>query len=70
MRLQMQKLEATVPETAATWEQESRATGEGCELIGAVDGTFLGRMVLVFLDLPTGYVVLEVAAEDRSYATW
>jgi len=27
-------------------------------------------MVLVFLDLPTGYVVLEAAADDRSYATW
>ena len=57
-------------ETAATWEQEGGATGEGREIIGAVDETFLERMVLVFLDLPTGYMVLEAAADDRSYATW
>jgi len=65
-----QKLEAAILETAATWEQEGGATGEGREIIGAVDETFLERMVLVFLDLPTGYVVLEAAADDRSYATW
>ena len=66
----MQILEAMLLETAAPWEQEGGATGEGREIIGAVDETFLERMVLVLLDLPTGYVVLEAAADDRSYATW
>ena len=70
LRSVMQKLEAALLETAATWEQEGGATGEGREIIGAVDETFLERMVLVFLDLPSGYVVLETAADDRSYATW
>lgn len=28
------------------------------------------QLLLVFLDLPSGYVLLEEAAEDRSYATW
>ncbi len=27
-------------------------------------------MLLVFVDLPTGYILMEEAAEDRSYATW
>lgn len=70
LRRVMQTLEATRLETAATWEQESVATGEDREIIGAVDETFLERMGLVLLDLPTGYVVLEAAADDRSYATW
>jgi len=66
----MQTLEATILETAAPWERDGVATGEGREIIGAVDETFLEYMVLVFLDLPTGYVVLEATAEERSYATW
>ena len=70
LRRVMQTLEAALLETAATWEQEGSATTEGPEIIGAVDETFLERMVLVLLDLPTGYVVLEAAADDRSYATW
>ena len=40
------------------------------EIIGAVDETFLEQMILVFLDLPTGYLVLEEVADDRTYATW
>ena len=40
------------------------------EIIGAVDETFLERMILVFMDLATGYLLLEEVADDRTYATW
>lgn len=70
LRCVMQTLEATILETAATWEQDGVAMGEGQEIIGAVDETFLEQMVLILLDLKTGYVVLEATADDRSYATW
>src|SRR5262249_61270418 len=40
------------------------------ESIGAVDETFLERMMLVCMDLRTGYLLLEAAADDRTYATW
>jgi hypothetical protein len=70
LRSVMQTLESTLLETAATWETHEVATGEEREIIGAVDETFLERMVLVFLDLPTGYVVLEETADDRRDATW
>jgi hypothetical protein len=40
------------------------------EIIGAVDETFLERMMLVFMDLRTGYLLLEEVADDRTYATW
>ncbi len=54
LRRVMQTLEATMLETAATWEKHEVATGEERESIGAVDETFLAQMVLVFMDLPTG----------------
>src|SRR4029434_491206 len=66
----MQALEAALLETAAAWEQEGCASGEVREIIGAVDETFLERMLLVFMDLATGYLVLEEVADDRTYATW
>jgi hypothetical protein len=66
----MQTLEAALLETAAAWEQAGQACGEVREIIGAVDETFLERMLLVFMDLATGYLVLEEVADDRTYATW
>ena len=70
LRRVMQTLEATILETVTTWEKDGVARGAGQEIIGAVDETFLERMVLILLDLTTGYVVLEETADDRSYATW
>ena len=66
----METLEAALLETTAAWEQAGRACGEVREIIGAVDETFLERMLLVFMDLSTGYLLLEEVAEDRTYATW
>jgi hypothetical protein len=66
----MQALEAALLETATAWEQEGCARGERREVIGAVDETFLERMLLVCMDLATGYLLLEEMAEDRTYATW
>jgi Family of unknown function (DUF6399)/IclR helix-turn-helix domain len=66
----MQALEAALLETAEAWEQDGRAGGERREIIGAVDETFLEQMMLVFMDLRTGYLLLEEVAEDRTYATW
>jgi hypothetical protein len=66
----MQALEAALLETAAAWEQDGVAAGEVREIIGAVDETFLERMILVFMDLATGYLLLEEVAEDRTYTTW
>ena len=62
----MQALEAALLETAEAWEQDGRAGGERREIIGAVDATFLAQMLLVFMDLRTGYLLLEAVAEDRT----
>jgi len=66
----MEALAGTIVETAGAWEQEGVAAGEVREIIGAVDETFLAQMMLVFQDVPTGYIVQEEVADDRTYATW
>lgn len=66
----MQALEAALLETGAAWEQQGCASGAMREVIGAVDETFLERLILVCMDLATGYLLLEEAADDRTYPTW
>src|SRR5215216_1074966 len=70
LRTVMHTLERLIWETGASWENEGIAHGEIRPVIGAVDETFLQRMMLVFMDLATGYVLMEEVAADRSYATW
>jgi Family of unknown function (DUF6399)/IclR helix-turn-helix domain len=66
----MHTLEGLLLETAATWEQEGIAHGEIRPVIGAVDETFLQRLMLVFMDLATGYLLMEEGATDRRFDTW
>ncbi len=70
LRSVMVALAVTIKETAQAWEQDGVAAGEVHEIIGAVDETFLEQMMLVFQDVPTGYIVQEEVADDRTYATW
>ena len=66
----MQALEAAIRETTEAWEHDGLAAGEMREIIGAVDEAFLQRMMLVFMDLVSGYLVFEEVAEHRTYETW
>jgi hypothetical protein len=66
----MHAVETALLETAQAWEQGACAGTESREIIGAVDETFLEQMLLVLMDLRTGYVLLEDVAEDRTYTTW
>jgi hypothetical protein len=70
LRRMMHTLERIILDTAAAWEQAGIAHGEIRPVIGAVDETFLPRMMLVFMDLASGYLWMEEVAVDRSYATW
>src|ERR687887_2578753 len=70
LRHVMHTLERLILETAAAWEKEGIAHGEIRPVIGAVDETFLQRMMLVFMDLATGYLLMEEVAADRSFDTW
>jgi len=66
----MQALEQVILETAAAWEHKGIADGEVRPIIGAVDETFLERLMLVFMDLVSGYLLVEEVADDRTYDTW
>lgn len=70
VRHMLQVLEAITVATAETWEQDAVAAGEVREIIGGADETFLERLMLVFQDVSTGYLVLEDIADDRTFATW
>jgi hypothetical protein len=70
LRRVMHTLERIILDTAAAWEQEGVAHGEIRPIIGAVDETFLQRLMLVFMDLASGYLLMEEAAVDRTYDTW
>ena len=70
LRSVMHTLERIILDTAAAWEQEGIAHGEIRPIIGAVDETFLQRMMLVFMDLASGYLLMEEVAVDRTYDTW
>jgi len=56
LRTVMHTLERLSVESAAVWEKDGIAHGEIRPVIGAVDETFLQRLMLVFMDLATGYV--------------
>jgi hypothetical protein len=70
LRSVIHTLERLLLDTAAAWEKEGIAHGEIRPVIGAVDETFLQRLMLVFMDLATGYVLMEDVAADRSFDTW
>jgi hypothetical protein len=52
-------------DTAAAWEKAGIAHGERRPVMGAVDETFLQRMMLVFMDLATGSLLREAVAAER-----
>src|SRR5215471_18952429 len=70
LRSVMHTLERLILDIAVAWEKEGVAHGEIRPIIGAVDETFLQRLMLVFMDLASGYLVMEAVAVDRSYDTW
>jgi hypothetical protein len=70
LRHVMHTLDRLILETTAAWEKEGIAHGEIRPVVGAMDETFLQRMMLVFMDLATGYLLMEEVAADRSYDTW
>ena len=70
LRHVMHMLERLRLETAAAWEKDGVDHGEIRPVIGAVDATCLQRMMLVCMDVATGYVLMEEVAKDRSFDTW
>jgi len=40
------------------------------KIAGGIDETFFEKMILVFMDLPSGYIFFEEESKERDYPTW
>jgi hypothetical protein len=70
LRTVMHTLERLIVETATAWEQAGIAHGERRPVIGAVEATFLQRLMLVCMDVTTGDLLMEEGAADCRCETW
>jgi hypothetical protein len=66
LRVVMDKLAHLSLETTEAWERESMVQGQGGPMVGAVDETCLERMMLVCMDLVSGYGLRDEVADDRT----
>jgi hypothetical protein len=70
VRAVMEQLTRLILATTEAWEREGIAQGQIGPIVGSVDATFLERMMVVCMDLVSGYVLLEEVADERTYETW
>jgi hypothetical protein len=71
----VRNMKREMEEQAANYQQEQEARqaekGEIRDTVASGDETFFDdKIVLVLMDLPSGYLVVEEEADDRSYDTW
>ncbi len=65
------QMEAVILAYSAEQEQRFGQAGRRLEMIAGADETFFDqKVVLVMMDLVSGYLVLEETADNRTYATW
>jgi len=65
----LQRMEALLPEFQRMCEAQQSDKKHKAVLAG--DETFFGELlILVLMDLPSGYLLLEESANDRSFNTW
>jgi len=70
LRAVLAQLEHLILETTEAWAREGLAQGQMGPIVGSVAETFLERMLLVFMDLVSGYLLFEEVADARTYETW
>ena len=69
LRLQLKQMEVLLPQFQA--ECENRVKGPSRKAVVAMDETFFGEfLILVLMDLRSGYLLLEEISEDRRFDTW
>lgn len=69
LREQMTQLEHLLPQFQTACENS--LTHQARNIVAGLDETFFGDfMILVLMDLRSGYILLEEITEDRSFETW
>ena len=61
------KIEDIIIEYQKAQEKQS---GKPIEIPAGVDETFFNNMILVLMDLSSGYIFVEEESQDRTYETW
>jgi len=64
------QMEEVILAYQAEQEQQIGQAARRVPMIAGADETFFEQVILVMMDLGSGYLVLEEAAEDRTYGTW
>lgn len=66
MRKKIEKLIIEFQES----HQSSDMSAKPLKIVGGVDETFFEEMILVLMDLSSGYIFFEEASDNRTYKTW
>lgn len=70
---EIKKLAKKGCELLACYQQEQEkqhSLGKPIKIVGGVDETYFRSMILVLMDLSSGYIFVEEESEDKSYETW
>ncbi len=51
-------------------QEERIPPNKSLKMVGGVDETYFEEMILVLMDLASGYLFVEEKSEDKSYETW
>jgi len=51
-------------------QQSKQVPATSIKIVGGADETFFNEMIIVFMDLASGYIFVEETADDRCYETW
>ena len=71
IRSMIKRIEDLLVDYQKIQEEEQRHTGAPRNVIAGGDETFFRELlILVLVDLPSGYLLMEEVAVDRSYETW
>lgn len=64
------RMEEKILEYQLHVQSQLKQDGREVELCAAADEKFFDQVVLVMLDLPSGYILVEELTENRQYPTW
>ena len=71
LRTQIHVMENLIPAFQTMCEAQQAGTGTVRKVVVAGDETFFdSQVLLVLIELTSGYLLLEESADDRSYETW
>lgn len=70
LRKVQQRLEGLILKYGQEQQAHGIKAGQPKDIVGGVDETFFEQMVLVLLDLTSGYVLLEEFSTSRTTQTW